>query len=170
MSASKKAIYLRKKETAGSDMPRRQRSEQESSDLTALVSLLQDCKIFQPYRRVYEQLTSISFLNLSATFFLWTFCAAVVSPFSGVHSSGVRITACRSSIVLNWFFFPASLHLLSTSFTTSGSSQRSCNDSFALESGSVARRCDSLGMMTAMGCLASGVACTQMFETRLQDL
>lgn len=32
------------------------------------------------------------------------------------------------------------------------------------------RKCASWGMMMAMGRVASGVACTQMLETRLQDL
>lgn len=48
----------------------------------------------------------------------WIFCAAVTSPFSGVHSVGVKITACRISIGLKPFFLPRALQSFSTKSLT----------------------------------------------------
>lgn len=84
--------------------------------------------------------TLISLSNFSATFFLCTFCAAVTSPLSGVHSSGVSTTACKISIGLNPFFFPASLHAFRTVLCTSSSAHSVLNDISDFEEGSTCRR------------------------------
>ena len=102
------------------------------------------------------------------------------------------MTACKSSIGLNPFFLPASFNAFSTIFWTDSSSHKSCSDlSFIVVAEPVeevdlvdaddeeveeeddereCRRCASCGMIIAIGRDASGVACTQILDTRLQDL
>ena len=118
--------------------------------------------------------TWISTANASAIFFLWIFCAAVTSPFSGVHSSAVKITACRISMDLNPFFLPIALHSFQmSSFTFS---EWHNTDIWSLASmamepvSSACLRLPSWGIMMAIGCWALADAWTHMLPTRLQAL
>jgi hypothetical protein len=134
------------------------------------ISFVSQSQVTAAATAAHEQRTLISASNLSATFFRWTFCAAVTSPLSGVHSSAVSTTACSVSIPLKPAFLPAALHSRSTSALTFAFAQSVASCVWGSSSGSAARRCPSCGTMMAMGCVASGVACTHMFETRLHDL
>ena len=82
-------------------------------------------------------------------------------------------TASRSSRGLKPFRFPMTFHAFMTMSFTSFAWHRSGRD-FSFKDGifcsTARRRAGSAGWMTAMGCLAFGVACTQIFATRSQDL
>src|ERR1700733_7980074 len=100
-------------------------SESGTSDVTNDKTIIDSCRppvwrklLNHPRIKTSTQRTLISAVNMSAIFFRWSFCAAVTSPFSGVHSSAVKITACRISIGLNPFFLPIELHSFRTSSFT----------------------------------------------------
>lgn len=114
--------------------------------------------------------TKISASYFCAIFFRWSLCAAVTSPLSGVHSISVSTTAWSISILLNPLFFPVALHSFSTNAFTFGFAHKSASEVPESSSGSDARRCTSLGKMIAIGCVASAVACTQIFDTTGHDL
>ena len=104
-----------------------------------------------------------------------TFCAAVTIPFSGIHSSGVRISPSNISIDLKSLLLPVQLHSFITKYCTALLWHKSASDAVASTSGSgrcarTWRRFTSCRMMIAMGCLASAEASTQIMATRLHDL
>ena len=83
------------------------------------------------------KLTEICPSNARSIAFLWTFCAAVSKPDSGVHSSGVRTTPWTISIPLRPAFFASAWRSLRISSCTAGEEQRRWRS----DSGS--GRCDS---------------------------
>ena len=83
------------------------------------------------------KLTEICSSNARSIAFLWTFCAAVSKPDSGVHSSGVRTTPWTISIPFRPAFFASAWRSLSIRSCTAGEEQRRWRS----DSGS--GRCDS---------------------------
>ena len=67
-------------------------------------------------------------------------------------------------------FLPAALHSRRTSELTFAFAQSVARGACGSSSDSDARRWPSCGTMMAIGCVASAVACTHMFDTRLHDL